>query len=195
MNIMAHKFDPKKLAKLDSPQRRKLLPPENSLQKLKFKSGQKVADIGCAIGYFSIPLAELVGENGRVYGLDIVPEMLEEARLRAGNSYSNLSFLVSDENKLPLENEEVEAVFLAALVHELEDTHDFFQEVKRILKPGGKVKIIEWKKEKMGMGPTLTDRISQEEMIRILDKNGFEVKEQLDIGAGHYGVIAEVSAN
>lgn len=188
---MSHKFNPDNLAKLDNPERRKLLPPEESLHKLGFRPGQVVADIGCGTGYFSIPLARLVGEKGHVYGLDIVAQLVEEGRRRAQEArLANLTFLVSQENAVPLEDQQADAVLLAVVVHEIEDVSRFFQEVRRVLKPAGHVKIIEWKKEKMPMGPPVDHRIGADEMTRILKRMEFSPAAPIDLGPGHYGIVA-----
>ena len=73
---MAHKFDIKNMKKLDSPQRRKLMPPKITLLELGLKKGNIVADIGCGIGYFTIPAAEIVSPNP-VFALDSSQEMLD----------------------------------------------------------------------------------------------------------------------
>lgn len=73
-----HKFNPENKGKLDNPERRKLLPPEEVLLELGLKKGQNMADIGCGIGYFTIPAGEIVGREAKVYGVDILEEMLRE---------------------------------------------------------------------------------------------------------------------
>ena len=75
---MTHKFDAKNRHKLDNPKRREMLPPEKTLIRLGLKQGDIVADIGCGIGYFTIPAANIVGDSGKVFAMDISPEMLEE---------------------------------------------------------------------------------------------------------------------
>ena len=74
---MAHKFDINNMHKLDNPRRREVLPPDEILRKLNINKGDIFADIGCGIGYFSLPAAKLVGETGVVYALDIYSDMLK----------------------------------------------------------------------------------------------------------------------
>ena len=73
---MTHKFNIDNKHKLDSPKWRELLPPSETLKKLELYDGAIAADIGCGIGYFTLPAAELVGSQGRVYALDVSEEIL-----------------------------------------------------------------------------------------------------------------------
>ena len=81
---MSHKFSAKDKSKLDNPERRKILPPPITLEKLYLQKGDIVADVGCGIGYFNIPAAVIVGEMGKVYAIDISEEMLREVQERVG---------------------------------------------------------------------------------------------------------------
>jgi len=77
---MVHKFPVEMKEKLDSPERKKLLNPEKALSSLGIKAGMVVADIGCGTGFFTLPLASLVGEKGKVFAADISNGMLSDLR-------------------------------------------------------------------------------------------------------------------
>ena len=79
---MSHKFDAKNKHKLDNETRRKMLPPEQTLLSLGLKEGDIMADIGCGIGYFAVPASKIVGKSGKVFAMDILPEMLEEVHVK-----------------------------------------------------------------------------------------------------------------
>ena len=98
---MMHRFDPKNLARLDSPERRALLPPEKTLHTIGLKEGETLLDIGAGIGYFSIPALDIVGPAGSVIAADLSSEMLAELTLRAGKR-PNLMILRSAEDRLPV---------------------------------------------------------------------------------------------
>lgn len=199
---MGHKFNPTEKEKLHSPQRYQLLPPEETLVKLGINEGQVFADIGCGTGFFTIPAAKLVGTTGKVYALDIAPEMLEAIGQRLKDCgdeemeqmllSENVILKLSEENRLPLENGSLDVVFLALVLHELEDYRNFFREVKRVLKEDGRAVMVEWKKEAMEMGPPVEERLSSEETTNILEVNGFKAIEIIELGSAHYGVISKV---
>lgn len=192
---MGHKFDPGQMAKLDSPARRKLLPPEATVAKLGITPGSVVADIGCGTGYFTFPLSWAAGREGLVLGIDISEEMLNEARRRLAQEREkgapdNVRFLLSRENQLPLEDRQADVVFLSTVLHELEQPEVFFREIHRILDNQGKVMVVEWKKAAMEMGPPEKERLSAEEASGMLEACGFITQAVLDLGEAHYGIIA-----
>jgi len=192
---MGHKFDPAQMVKLDSQARRKLLPPEATIAKLGITPGSVVADIGCGTGYFTFPLSWTVGREGLVLGIDISEEMLNEARRRLAQEREkgapdNVRFLLSRENELPLEGQQVDVVFLSTVLHELAQPEVFFREIHRILSNQGKVMVVEWKKAAMEMGPPEKERLSAEEASRLLEASGFITQAVLDLGEAHYGIIA-----
>lgn len=80
---MTHKFDVQNKCKLDNPKRREMLPIEKVLAEIGLKEDDILADIGCGIGYFSIPAAQLIGSKGKVYALDVKYEMIEDVGKRA----------------------------------------------------------------------------------------------------------------
>mgnify|MGYP000912736447 CR=1 FL=1 len=79
---MAHKINVKHMYRLDSPERRKMLPPEETLFNAGLTKNDIFIDIGCGIGYFSIPASKIVGPKGKVFALDTSKEMLEELNRR-----------------------------------------------------------------------------------------------------------------
>lgn len=171
-----HKFSSEKLKKLDSPQRRKMLPPHELVPLLKIDETAIIADIGCGIGYFTIPLA-VAAKKGHVYALDISEIMLAEARRRAEEqALHNITFLQSAENKLPLENGRVDLAFMAMVLHEVKQPLEFLSEVRRTLVPGGRLTILEWVKEEMEAGPPKGERLSEKETESFLAASGFSVE-------------------
>lgn len=85
-----HKFHIKNLEKLDNPKRRQSMPPEETLKKFKIGDKGTLLDIGCGIGYFTIPAAKII-TNGSVIGIDIMTEFLDIAREKA-EDISNIEF-------------------------------------------------------------------------------------------------------
>ncbi len=80
---MPHKFDPARLARLMSDERRRELPPDRILLRAGLGAGQTLVDIGCGPGFFVLPAARIVGPRGRVIGLDTSPVMVAELRKNA----------------------------------------------------------------------------------------------------------------
>ncbi|MCC5466296.1 class I SAM-dependent methyltransferase [Pelosinus baikalensis] len=189
---MSHKFSVKDKKKLDNPERRKLLPPEATLEKLQLYKGDIVADVGCGIGYFSIPAALIVGEIGKIYAMDISTEMLSEVHVRATeNNVGNIEIVKTVENSLIVDDESVTYAFICNVLHETNDLNSFLQEVKRILAWDGKVAIIEWKKQESHMGPPISHRIAEAELIETLKHMEFQDISKIDLGDEFYGIIGK----
>jgi ubiquinone/menaquinone biosynthesis C-methylase UbiE len=188
---MSHKFSAKDKNKLDNPERRKILPPEITLEKLQLQTGDIVADVGCGIGYFSIPAAVIVGEMGKVYAMDISDEMLREVQERAREkNVANIEMIKTFENSLIVADESITYVFICNVLHETENISSFLEEVKRILVGEGKVAIIDWMKKESHIGPPMDHRIAEEELLGMLNNMEFRVIEKIDIGNEFYGIVA-----
>lgn len=188
-----HKFEPKNLHKLDSPERRKMLPPEETLQKLGVAPGETVIDIGCGIGYFTLPLAKMVGKEGRVYAVDILAQMVDETASRCTEAgLNNVECLVSEENVLPVRDQAADVAWMANLFHELQDRKQFLTELKRILKPDGRVLAVDWQKFNTPVGPPEDHRVSLDEAREIFELAGFIIVNAASVGPAHWGLVAKI---
>lgn len=172
---MAHKFDPQNIAKLDNPERGRWQSIDAFLKVLKPWAGMVYADIGCGPGYFTLPVAEYVGPGGKIYAIDTQPEMLEEIECRAqAKRLINVITVRSSEREIPLLPSCVDAACLANAFHELEAPVPSLREIKRILKPGGRLIVIDWKPIESPIGPPLSERVPLKMIYEALRAAGFE---------------------
>ncbi len=181
-----HKFDVKKLEKLDNPKRRESMPPEETLKKFKIGDKGTLLDIDCGIGYFTIPAAKII-TKGNVIGVDIATEILDIAREKAVD-ISNIEFKKSEEYFFPVEDSSIDYVFVCNVVHEIEDKVRFFTEVKRVLKNEGYAYIIDWDKRDMKSGPPVNERVSKKEVKILVEPLNFAFLEEVSISNEHYGL-------
>ena len=150
-----------------------------------------VADVGCGTGYLSVPLAALTGEEGKVIALDISEEMLDELKAKIDRwNIKNIETHLSEENRFLIAAASVDFVLLSMLIHELEDAGLFFREIKRIMKKGGRIGIIEWNVGKPPPGPPADERVSVEELTSMLSEMGLSVVRQDMPGPFHYAILA-----
>ncbi len=186
---MPHKFDIKRKHILESPEREGWFPSSATLMELGIRRGMRVADIGCGTGYLTLPAAEIVGDKGIVYAVDISGEMLLEVEKKIKGKKSNIIPVLSEENSVPLTDSSVDYCLMTFLLHEVEDPEVFLREIRRILKKPGTVGVIEWRKVNSPMGPPMEDRIAREEMEMIASGAGFRVEKAVLLGEFHYGMM------
>lgn len=189
---MTHKFDAKNKHKLDNEKRRELLPPDETLIKLGLHEGDVMADIGCGIGYFTIPASKIVGDSGNIFAMDISPEMLQDVGIKIkSTTISNIEIILTEENDLKLEDNKITFAFISAVLHEADEKENFLKEIKRIISPKGKIAIVEWQKINSDFGPPIDHRLDKMDLIKVLDTVGFSNISTIDIGENFYGLIAE----
>jgi ubiquinone/menaquinone biosynthesis C-methylase UbiE len=128
---------------LDTKFRRWLQNPKKILRPY-IKEGMTVLDFGCGPGFFSIDLAQMVGESGRVIAADLQEGMLHKLRDKIkGTELENcITLHKCEENKIGI-SENVDFVLAFYIVHEVVDKEGLFTEIETILKPNGQVLIVE----------------------------------------------------
>jgi ubiquinone/menaquinone biosynthesis C-methylase UbiE len=189
---MGHKFDVSKRRKLDSEERRRILPPYETLKKVGLQEGDIMADIGCGIGYFTIPASEIVGPKGQIYAMDISPEMLADVDKKVlEEGISNIKTVRTGENDFKVEAESVTYGFICAVLHEVKDAGSFLTETKRMLSEQGRVAIIEWQKAEMKFGPPVDHRLDMRDVEQMLLDHGFRNIRGIDIGEYFYAVLGQ----
>jgi ubiquinone/menaquinone biosynthesis C-methylase UbiE len=179
--------------KLEDPARLTWLPPAEVVQRLALQPGMKVADIGAGTGYFSIPMGRAVGATGKVFAVDVQPEMLAMLRekLLSAETPENVSLHQGDASHVPLPDASVDLVFFANVWHELNDYPAVLQEARRILAPGGSMAIVDWRSEvPPPPGPPQDHRVSATEVAEALGTNNCQVISSSNIGQFSYLVLA-----
>ena len=113
------------------------LPRKNILKEVGIKPGFHVLDYGCGPGSYITPLAELVGESGKVYALDIHPLAIQKVRdIASKKQLANMETILSDcQTGLP--DNTLDAILLYAAFHHLSDPDVVLKELHRVLKPEG----------------------------------------------------------
>ena len=163
-----HEQVTKKAAQLDSLQR---MPAEEVLSYLSFAPDDHVLDLGAGTGYLSLPLAPLVT---RVFAADhdqSILDYLETKALKLG--LTNVSPLLADFRKLPLDNDTIDKTVASISLHEVSPLQDALTEIYRTLKPGGRFLFLELEKQSTARGP----RVTANEMEQSMRASGFNILE------------------
>ncbi len=134
------------------------------------KPGMTALDFGAGPGFFTLEMARLVGENGKVIAADLQDGMLEKLRVKVKNTDLGkiITFHKTGEDKIGLE-EKVDFALVFYVLHELPDQEKFFAELKTILKPGAKTLIVEPKFH--------VSKKAFQNSVELMKKLGFEITE------------------
>ena len=175
----SHVFDPAHIAVLESENRKIWQNPDEILSATEISPQWIAADLGSGSGYFTIFLARQVK---KVYAIDVQKEMLDflEAKIRRLR-ISNIEPLLSKANEIPLENQCIDFLVSVNTLHEFEGRNKMIREMNRVIKPHGRLLIVDFKKKETGFGPPVSIRISKVQAVKLLSKSGFILVGQKDL--------------
>ena len=149
-----------------------------------------IVDFGCGYGTFTISVAQVV--KGKVYALDIEPEMIEETKRKAEEEkLGNVEVILRDfiSNGSGLGNESVDYVMLFNILH-TDKPERLLREAYRILRDGGKLGIIHWNYDSTTpRGPPMEIRPKPEQCIKWARNSGFNHPLKYDLKPYHYGIV------
>jgi ubiquinone/menaquinone biosynthesis C-methylase UbiE len=162
---------------LASPLRRLFENPEKMFDPY-IQEGMNVLDIGCAMGFFSLPFARMVGSNGKVICVDVQEGMIRSLKKRAQKAElsDRIETRLCQPDSLGIADlrENIDFAVALAVVHEVPDVPGFFSETHETIKPAGKLLVAEPK-----------GHVSEEEFdatVAHAEQNGFEAIETPRIG-------------
>ncbi len=151
------------------------------LRELDIEPGQVVCDMGCGNGFYTLELARRVGPKGKVYAVDIQPEMLRLLRqaakqARLGNIVPVLG--APDDPRLP--EETFDLVLMVDVYHEFSHPEAMLQAIRRSLKPDGRIALVEFRAEDPEVPIKPLHKMSKAQILKELPPNGLELVEQFD---------------
>jgi ubiquinone/menaquinone biosynthesis C-methylase UbiE len=172
------RFDPSKKDLLDSPERKKLLPPEKLLGLLPIQKNHDILDLGAGSGYFAIPTAQLT--DGTVYALDLEPEMLAVLKARMDeHKITNIELLEASAINIPLNDSSIDGVIASLVLHAIKPLSAGLSEIKRVMKDGAYLLCFEWEPKESPIGPPMEIRISSSEMEKALQEVGLTIERRI----------------
>ncbi len=172
-------------------ERKKWQDPDVILKETGLKSGDTFVDIGCGEGYFAIPAASIVGSTGRVYAVDISPfviDALEENARAAG--LENITARVGLAERTVVCEACADFVFYGIVMHDFHDRNAVLRNARRMIKPGGKLIDLDFKKTDMPFGPPTNIKITEDEAIKLVEATGFQAESIKEIPPYSYFLVA-----
>lgn len=164
--------------------------PASNLAKLGLSEGMKVADIGAGSGFYALEAGKRVGGSGRVFAIDVQKDLLGRlASLAQAAHLRNIEVVWANAEKIggtKLKDASIDRIIVSNVLFQISDQDDFALEMKRIMKPGGKLLLVDWS----GVTPLSPKTIIPAAKAQTLfEKNGFAVEQSFQSGDHHYGFI------
>jgi ubiquinone/menaquinone biosynthesis C-methylase UbiE len=168
--------DPKAyIAALEDPKRDAYQKPHEVMRALAIKEGEIIADIGAGSGYFAVRLAHHVGSSGRVYAVDISPDMIRHLHARVRDmGLLNVSPILARPDD-PLLPQRVDRVLFVNVWHHIDDRPAYLERLKTQLKADGQLVMIDFHKRELPVGPPVAMKIAREDLLKQMQTNGFKV--------------------
>lgn len=171
--------------------------PRESVLRLKLREGMKVGDFGAGSGHYTRAAAAIVGHDGHVYAVDVQEDILKHLKLNTHERHARvIEGVWGDIEKLGgshLRDASLDAVIIANTLFQVENRFGLLKEVKRVLKPGGKLLVVDWSGSHGGMGPAPDKVVTEKEAEEFFITGGFNKAESFRAGPHHYGIIFTVS--
>ncbi len=166
--------------------------PQKNITQLGVDLGMKVVDLGAGSGFYTIEAAKKVGPQGRVYAVDVQQDVLSKMKNSAALSgLRNIEVIWGNIEKIggtKLREGLADRVVLSNTLFQVApaDRDNLALEAKRLVKPGGKLLVVDW-----DSGSPLTPKTMVPRMLAegLFQKAGFTIEKTFDAGDHHYGII------
>lgn len=167
--------------------------PQKIVRELGLRPGMRIADIGAGSGAYISPLAKLVGEEGRVYAIDVRHDSLRRIVHEAEAEGLEMVETIWGDVDMPqgthVADGALDMVLLSNTLFQLEQKDTALREIARILKPGGRLAIVEWSEGNGGIGPHTDHLLSKPAVLRLANEAAFTLMREFDAGTHHFGLL------
>jgi len=147
-----------------------------SFKQLKLAKGMNVCDLGCGNGYWTLPMARDVGEDGTVYAVDIQREMLQKLRQRSSKyKLNNIEPVLGKVDDPNLPANKVDLVLMVDVYHEFSHPESMLWGIRRSLTSKGVVALLEYREEDPGVPIKPLHKMSKRQILKEYSANGFKL--------------------
>jgi ubiquinone/menaquinone biosynthesis C-methylase UbiE len=166
---------------LERDERDSLEQPDKVLTTLNIVPGSTVADIGAGIGYYSLRLAKKVGPQGRVLATDIQPEMLSRLRDNMKKTgITNIEPILCTPTDAKLPEGQLDLALMVDVYHELANPEETMAQIRRALKPDGRLVLIEYRGEDPAVPIRPEHKMTLAQVRTEIEPMGFRLQQVFD---------------
>jgi len=167
------RLDHHKMHTLIGPEREARWDPSRFLTRLAIQPGQSVLDLGSGPGFWSLPLAKIVGADGTVWALDVSQEILNLLAQR--NPPAQVHLLQAELPQIKLPTSSLDWIWASFVFHEVTPPETLASEMRRLLKENGTLAVLDWRPDAIAeSGPPRHHRLSVEQVTKYLRETGFK---------------------
>ncbi len=150
-------------------------------EELRIRPGMTVCDMGSGNGYHTLPIAEAVGEKGKVFAVDIQPEMLAMLKKRAeAQKLTHIEYLLGTETDPGLPAQSCDMILLVDVYHEFAYPQEMLAAMRQALKPNGQLVLVEFRAEDDSVPIKVEHKMSKEQINKEMTANGFQLTRSFD---------------
>ena len=151
------------------------------LKELDVRPGQTLCDVGCGNGFYTLPMARLTGSEGKVYAVDIQPEMLTMLEGRANQAgIENVETILSTQTDPRLPEGSIDLLLLVDVYHEFSHPKEMLQAIRKSLKSDGQIALAEFRAEDPRVPIKPLHKMSKKQILREFTANGFKLVREFD---------------
>jgi ubiquinone/menaquinone biosynthesis C-methylase UbiE len=167
--------------------------PIKNIEQCGIQAGMEIADIGSGSGFYTLGAGKALIGTGRVYAVDVQKDLLTKLKNNATREgLYNVEVIWGDIEKVGgtrLSDACIDLAFVCNVLFQVTHKDELFKEIKRILKPSGRVLIVDWTDSFGGLGPQPDMVVSRNTAMDICESLGFVLDREIQAGVHHYGFI------
>jgi ubiquinone/menaquinone biosynthesis C-methylase UbiE len=168
--------------------------PKKNIEHLMIGEDMKVVDVGSGGGAYTF-VAAGIAESGKVYAIDVQKDLLSKLRAEAAKRHlHNIETVWADIEELggtKLMDGIADRAIISNLLFQIEHKEGAAKEVARLVRPKGRLMVIDWTDSFGGLGPVPNDVFSASKARALFERAGFQMLKEFDAGDHHYGIIFE----
>ncbi|MEN3940777.1 class I SAM-dependent methyltransferase [Prosthecobacter sp. SYSU 5D2] len=150
-------------------------------EELKLKPGMAVCDMGSGNGYHTLPIAEAVGKDGKVYAVEVQPEMIAMLKKRAeAKGITHIESIIGEPHDPKLPPASCDMILLVDVYHEFSHPEEMLAGMRQALKPEGVIVMVEYRAEDDSVPIKPEHKMTKEQINKELTSNGFKLVREFD---------------
>lgn len=173
--------------------------PADSIKKFGVPKGAVVADFGVGAGYYAYELSHAVGDEGKVFAVDIQKSLIEAIKKQSlEKGIKNIEIIWGDIEVVggtKLRRASMDLIVVSNVLSQVDAKAGLVQECARVIKDKGRILLIDWSESFGSLGPISSMIVDKQTARRIFEDGPFEYKNDIDVGEHHYGMVFEKKAS